>query len=543
MPGVHRLVFENGQVLLTLGVGDAKSLLKAQSLVVDSVYLDGFSPQRNPDIWDVSTLKAVARCCRRGTRLASWTVARSVLDGLQQCGFEVRKTLGVAPKRDNLQACFNPSWALSKRGLGADRATDGPVPEPTVPTRCVVIGAGLAGAACAASLARRGWQVSLIDALAGPAGGASALPAGLLAPHVSPDDSLLSKLSRSGLRATWQTVTGALQPGLDFQMTGVLQRRFEASGALPAAWPEAAHEWSRIASAAELAEVTKGATGAEVPGITQQAAPETNGSGNETTPAGLWHGAGGWIKPWRLVQAMLNTPGITPLYGATVARLKQVVIEGHPSYWQVLDSLGNCLAEAELVVLAAGFDTARLVTATNLTDDSQPIGALPLQAIRGQVAWGKAQRTTDMPPFPVNGHGSFIPGFIGADGQLNWLMGATFERHNTSCEITPGDQHSLAVRLQTLLPRTASKLESAFQEEGAQAWAGVRCASPDRLPVVGPLNETLLPGLWVCSALGSRGLTFAVLCAELLASWLHTEPLPIENRLAQALRVNRFSKS
>ena len=58
-----------------------------------------------------------------------------------------------------------------------------------------VPGAGFSGppasAACAASLARRGWQVSLIDAVDGPAGGASALPAGLLAPHVSPDDSLL----------------------------------------------------------------------------------------------------------------------------------------------------------------------------------------------------------------------------------------------------------------------------------------------------------------------------------------------------------------
>ena len=36
--------------------------------------------------------------------------------------------------------------------------------------------------------------------------------------------------------------------------------------------------------------------------------------------------------------------------------------------------------------------------------------------------------------------------------------------------------------------------------------------------------------------MGSRGLTFAVLCAELLAATLHNEPLPMERKLADALR-------
>ena len=75
------------------------------------------------------------------------------------------------------------------------------------------------------------------------------------------------------------------------------------------------------------------------------------------------------------------------------------------------------------------------------------------------------------------------------------------------------------------------------------AWAGVRCVSPDHLPLVGALDETALPGVHVCTALGSRGLTFAVLCAELLAAWLHHEPLPVEKRLAHALRASRFQKN
>ena len=103
LPGLHRLVFEEGLVLLTLCVGDAKAMLRQQSFEADSVYLDGFSPERNPDLWDLPACKAIARCCRRGTRIATWTVARSVRDALTQCGFVVEKCAGSPPKRDRLE--------------------------------------------------------------------------------------------------------------------------------------------------------------------------------------------------------------------------------------------------------------------------------------------------------------------------------------------------------------------------------------------------------------------------------------------------------
>ena len=69
--------------------------------------------------------------------------------------------------------------------------------------------------------------------------------------------------------------------------------------------------------------------------------------------------------------------------------------------------------------------------------------------------------------------------------------------------------------------------------------ASVRCTARDRLPIVGPLNPTTLPGLWVCTAMGARGLTRAVLCGELLAAQLHGEPLPVESRLARAMSSER----
>jgi tRNA 5-methylaminomethyl-2-thiouridine biosynthesis bifunctional protein len=501
LPGLHRLVFEEGRVLLSLCIGDTRAVLREQLFEADSVYLDGFSPAKNPGIWDLHTLKAVARCCRRGTRIASWTVARSVLDALTQCGFVVRKTAGLPPKRDKLQGEFDPRWEPRKPRQAAPAS-------PVRPGSCVVIGAGLAGAATAASLARRGWRVTVLDQHEQAAGGASGLPAGMLVPHVSPDDSLLSRLSRCGVRATLQQAAALLQPGTDWQASGVLERRLDGSRGLPADWPEVGHDWSEAAGAQQVA----GALGA-------------NASASQS--AACWHHRAGWIKPASLIQALLAQPGIRFRGSVQAARLQQ---DGATGAWQVDDAQGQCLAQADMVVLAAAYASRLLVA-----------GGLPLQAIRGQLSWGLADRADSaaFPALPVNGHGSFIPAVPTEQGPI-WLAGAGFERDQDHAQILAQDQQANFERLQTLLPATAQALAAAFRSGTAQAWAGVRCASPDRLPLVGALDPVRQPGLWVNTAMGSRGLTFAVLCAELLAARLHGEPLPLENRLAQALAAQRF---
>src|SRR6478609_4339953 len=98
--------------------------------------------------------------------------------------------------------------------------------------RAVVIGAGLAGAAVAASLARRGWQAEVLDAADAPAAGASSLPAGLLAPHQSLDDNLLSRLTREGVRLTLLQCAALLGPG-DWEACGVLENRRGNAKPLP----------------------------------------------------------------------------------------------------------------------------------------------------------------------------------------------------------------------------------------------------------------------------------------------------------------------
>ncbi|MFT4243462.1 MAG: tRNA (5-methylaminomethyl-2-thiouridine)(34)-methyltransferase MnmD, partial [Acidovorax sp.] len=270
LPGVHRLAFDGGRVLLTLLIGDTQALLRQQQgvLVADSVYLDGFSPRRNPGMWDADTLRAVARCCRRGTRLATWSVAASVRQGLLQNGFAVQRVPGVPPKRANLHATFDPRWeprgALPQAYAGE--------------RRCLVIGAGLAGASVAASLARRGWQVEVLDQGSAPATGASGLPAGLICPHTSPDDGQLSRTTRAGARTTLHWAGALLRAGEDWAESGVLEHCVDGRLALGEGWlhgPGA--DWSRPATPAQL-----------------QAAHLPPG-----TPA-CWHARAGWLRPARL---------------------------------------------------------------------------------------------------------------------------------------------------------------------------------------------------------------------------------------------------
>lgn len=105
-PGLHFFHFAGGRVQLTLAVGQVRPMLERLVAAADAVYLDGFSPARNPEMWSKATLQAVALHCRAGTTLASYTVARSVREELGQLGFCVEKCQGLPPKRHRLQAVF-----------------------------------------------------------------------------------------------------------------------------------------------------------------------------------------------------------------------------------------------------------------------------------------------------------------------------------------------------------------------------------------------------------------------------------------------------
>jgi tRNA 5-methylaminomethyl-2-thiouridine biosynthesis bifunctional protein len=512
LPGFHRLAFDEGRVLLTLCIGEVRAMLRELRFESDSVYLDGFTPALNPDMWAPHTLKAVSHLCRRGTRVATWTIARSVRDALAQNGFLVEKAPGLPPKRDCLRATWDPPWNPRR-----------PEPAPVAPwlggdRRAFVIGAGLAGASAAYSLAQRGWQVIVLDRAPSPAAGASGLPAGVVAPHVSPDDRLLSQLSRSGVSATLARAADLLPEGLDWAASGVLERRLKDSRELPADWlapGSPGHAWSRAADAAQRSAATLG----------------------DDSPA-HWHARGGWVRAPALVAAMLAAPGISWRGHAAVAALRQEVSPAeddwpHAKGWTALAADGTVLAQAPVVVVAAGFDSLDLLASTGAP-------ALPLNPLRGQLLYGPMPAPPHpLPPFPVNGLGNFITD-VPVDGVPSWVLGSTFERGCREAVLRDADTQEVAAKLAVLLPASAAALAPQIASGAARAWAAVRCTVPDRLPVVGAVDAAGLPGLFVSTGMGARGMTLAVLCGELLAAQLAGEPLPVPLRHARALAPQRL---
>lgn len=94
---------------LVLGIGDARALISELGSsegggpvirAVDAWFLDGFSPARNPELWDPDLLKAVAELTASDGTLATYTAAGWVRRNLQAAGFEIEKTEGFAGKRE-----------------------------------------------------------------------------------------------------------------------------------------------------------------------------------------------------------------------------------------------------------------------------------------------------------------------------------------------------------------------------------------------------------------------------------------------------------
>lgn len=469
LPGVHRLVFEQGDVLLTLCIGDTEKMLRQLDFHADAVLLHG---ER------AINLKALARCCQRGTTIQASDPAGTLQPLLKRHGFALR-----GPEGGLLHGEFAPTWEPR-----------GPRPkEPVVPGKCIVIGAGLAGAAAAASFARRGWSVTVLDSAAAPAAGASGLPAGVLVPHTSPDDNLLSRLSREGVRATLQQAQALLKPGEDFEASGVLEHHIDGTPSMPAA-SDAGAAWNRPADASQK-----------------------RLAGLDADSRADWHEKAAWIRPARLVQAWLAQPGVQVQCDAGVGKLHR-----DASGWRALAPDGRVLASGAIVIVAAAVASGLLVD------------GLTLQPVRGQVTWALHDAALQLPPFPVNGDGSFIPSVPTVQGPA-WMCGASFDRGDCDLAAREADQQANLERLRRLLPEISAQLDVA----SLQAWTGIRCASTDRRPLVGPLHEDVPDGLWLSTAMGSRGLTFAALAAELIAARVHGEPLPLARKLALALSPAR----
>ncbi|MCF8210822.1 MAG: FAD-dependent oxidoreductase [Rhodoferax sp.] len=470
--GFHRFALESGQVLLTVCVGSTQDMLREGNFQADTVFA---KPPENQ--WEARLL---ARRCKPGSLICFGTQASA--NALNSELYGVMEPLGFIWQTDSAgqrqpSCTFDPPWRI--RNLRDTRHL-----EVRSTGRCAVVGAGIAGACVAYALARRGWEVAVVDQEVAPAAGASGLPAGLLVPHVSADDSPRSRLSRHGARMMTDLAHGLLVRGEDWAPSGVTERRTES----------VLH----------------------------------------------WHPDAGWIRPSRLVRALLSHANVSFVGLTSIQSL--VYRAGH---WQLGCQNGDVPGNFDLVVLANAMGSVKLLRqlacACGIAPDLDDKLAA-VHAVHGAINFGRyAEPMAGLPTAPVNGHGYFIPHLPDPSG-AQWLIGSTFETDALRAADLWQQRVDNFAHLAHLVPPDGDIFAQTLDRGPVAQWLATRCVTHDRLPLVGPVDVLAHPGLWLCVGMGSRGLSFSALCAELIAARIGAEPWPIEASLARSLDVHRIKK-
>jgi tRNA 5-methylaminomethyl-2-thiouridine biosynthesis bifunctional protein len=502
---LHELAFDGGSVRLLLALGDVQAWLPELVAEVDAFYLDGFAPARNPRMWDERVCKALGRLAAPGATLATWSAAQSLRRHLSSAGFEVRLGAGQGGKRDITLARFAPRFtprrAPARRNVGA-----------SPPARhALIVGAGLAGCAAAWALAQQGWSSTVLERRGAPACEASGNPAGLFHGIVNAPDGLHARFNRAAALAARAAVRAAIDGGVPGHLQGLL--RLETALA-------------PIAMRALLQDL------ALPPDYVQALDRDEAGAcaGIALAHPAWFYPAGGWVQPGGLARSYLvRAAGHAELRtGVEVQALRRV-----DDVWMLLDSAGRPIAQATTIVLANAGDALRLLDAPGW----------PVDTLRGQISLADAARLA-LPRLPVAGAGYLLPAI---DGRA--IFGATAQRGDADPTVRAVDHEFNLAQLARL---TGQPVDLRADElSGRTAW---RCSSVDRLPVIGAvpddgamrarLEQPRLvprrPGLFVFTALGSRGITWSALGAQLLASWVTGAPAPVEASLLDAVDPARF---
>ncbi len=365
--------------------------------------------------------------------------------------------------------------------------------------RVAVIGAGIAGASLSHALRQAGLAPTLFDAQ-GPAAGASGNVAGLIMPRLDADD---TPAARFHAQAYLHTIA--------------LLRRLNRAASVFNPCGVAFHALSD----AERARQEKL--------LARNALPE---GWIEQDVDGLFFPQGGVVDPPAFTRALI---GDAPIHKAQVTRLTQAGAQ-----WRVETDVGAETYDA--AIIANGLEALRF---------SQARG-LPLSGSAGQIDWFADA------PAPARAH-AFGPYAAPAPGG-GLVIGATYAPIAIGREpaFTAEATQTTLAAVARVLPDIAAGLDP----QRSRPRAAVRCATPDRLAVAGPIPDwgfyggaydglrvgrranyppgQVLNGLYILTGLGSRGLVTAPLAAAMIAADITGAPSPVGADIAQTLHPARF---
>ncbi|MCR8696405.1 MULTISPECIES: bifunctional tRNA (5-methylaminomethyl-2-thiouridine)(34)-methyltransferase MnmD/FAD-dependent 5-carboxymethylaminomethyl-2-thiouridine(34) oxidoreductase MnmC [Campylobacter] len=174
-----RIYLLNSTIIVDLYFGDILEFLDECEFRADIWYLDGFAPSKNPQMWSEEFLSNLAAYSSENAVIRSFSCARVVRDRLSQNGFEVSKIKGYHKKREMLQAiCVTPKSRVKKEIWFEP-------PKIAKPKSVLVVGAGIAGLSIATLFSKAGFDVIVAESASSSAQGASSNLAGVCAPLIT----------------------------------------------------------------------------------------------------------------------------------------------------------------------------------------------------------------------------------------------------------------------------------------------------------------------------------------------------------------------
>ena len=549
--GLHKIQFDN-KVTLTLYLGEVTDGLQAllpivnpgpevesiestygiNNPAVNAWYLDGFAPAKNPGMWRDDVFKLMNRLSRPTTSFATFTAAGKVRRGLEEHGFNCRKTKGFGTKREML--CGELKSTLPYRTLSTPSAKQEPlstswhlqekpelIDQPIA--SALVIGGGLAGCHTAWALAQRGIKVTILEQKSKLAQGGSGNKRGIIYTRLSPHNDPLSVFNLHSLLFACHF----------YKANGFFPSVGEQCGVLHLAQTKKANDYYKqlLLQFSEQENFLHWVEKEETQGL----------SNFQLDSGGLFLPRAGWLDPALLCIELSKHKNISTIYSQKIHSLVK-----SDSNWHALNEPGEVLHSADIAIIANAHE-AQALTQSNF---------LPVNKIRGQVTYIESGLKRPLRTTVCS------DGYMAQVGDRGLCVGASFNLDEEQLHLSQQEHAHNLEKLARFGPEFQAMAKS-VEPGQLDGRAAFRCVSPDYFPIVGPVPQLQAfsqdfavlgkkanaqidkcgiyhEGLFTLLALGSRGLAYAPIAADTLASMICGEPPPLSLQLYLHVHPARF---
>jgi tRNA 5-methylaminomethyl-2-thiouridine biosynthesis bifunctional protein len=347
----------------------------------------------------------------------------------------------------------------------------------------MVVGAGIAGCSIAGELVRAGIAVGLVDQHQGPALETSGHLTALAHPQVGKKITKLQRFTQLANQIA----------NRQWQDSQIIQSAFE---------PRRDLNQEQLRDLAELCS-EMGYDHETIQLIfNEEAKAKTNIDAN-----GIWYKTAAVYNLPKICHQEIK--GLLPEHlhwGKTIQK-----IQYHQNEWQVFSQDGELIGLTKALILANGMGAQELLKTIEIN--------LPLRPVRGQLSTFYIQAESQLVPFlpkaVLRGDGYCLPAKKLKDGSWTWEVGSSYDEDHVEKNIWQQSDHDNAIKGLTLIGCEQSLIDELVPH---CAYVGVRSASKDRLPLIGPVPQH--PGLYLACAYGSRGVLWSALAAPLIRAYV-----------------------